>query len=650
MVLQAAFAAVVGLWAGQDEVVVGTPVAGRLHEALEGLIGFFVNTLALRTDLTGDPALPELLRRVREGALGAYGHQGVPFERLVEALQPEREAERSPLFQAMLVLQTAPMPAPRLAGLEVSALEGVGGSAKFDVTLALAPEGEGLVGALEYDAALFEASSMARLAGHVCEVLERMVAHPEARLSQLVAMPLGEVESWNATAHAIPAVTLPALFAAQAQRTPEAIALEYGPERLSYGALGTRVTALAAKLRRRGVGPEQVVGVCVERSFELVVALLAVLEAGAAYLPLDPAHPDARRRQMIAEAGATLLLDAPALAALEAEPPAAAAPPALNPEHLAYVIFTSGSTGTPKGVAVSHRSAVNMVLAHIAALDIHPGDRVLQFAAPGFDVSVAELWMGLAAGAAVVIPDAEQRLALGSFMPECRITHAMMVPGVLATLEASALSAYRSLVVGGEPCPPELIGRWGPGRRMINAYGPTETTVCATMSAPLSDATPAPLGRPIWNARVYVLDGDLSPVPVGVVGELYIGGMGVARGYLGRPDLTAERFVPDPFGVAGGRLYRSGDLGRWRSDGVLEFVGRGDGQLKLRGQRIEPGEVEAALLSHAGVREAAVVAREDRLIAYVVGEVAGEVLRRHVAGLLPEALVPAFVVERAADH
>ena len=406
------------------------------------------------------------------------------------------------------------------------------------------------------------------------------------------------------------------------------------------------------------------VGLALERSVELVVAVLAVLKAGGCYLPLDAGHPPARLAFLLADAGAALVLttaalaghlppEVPALRLDDAAPPLSSAPlgdderrGALGPDHLAYIIYTSGSTGAPKGAMVQHRGVVNLALAHIRDCDVRPGDRLLQYASPSFDVSVAELWMALLSGATLVMAPAERLVpgdALSQLMAEQAITHVLLVPSVLASLSDEALAQCRTLVVGGEPCPPELVARHSASRRMVNAYGPTEATVCATMSAPLAGAEAPALGRPIANMRVYILDDRLEPVPVGVAGELYLGGVGLARGYVGRPGLTAERFVADPFGAAGGRLYRTGDLGRWRGDGVVEFLGRSDGQVKLRGLRIEPGEIEAALLEYGAVAQAAVVVWRERLVAYVVAreaQVAAAALRFHLAARLPAHMLP----------
>ena len=469
---------------------------------------------------------------------------------------------------------------------------------------------------------------------------------------------------WNATAAAVPKVTLPELFTRQAARTPEAVAVSCGAQQLSYADLEARSNRLARRLIGLGVGPETVVGLALERSVELVVAVLAVLKAGGCYLPLDAGHPPARLAFLLADAGAALVLtstdlaprlprEVPALCLDEDAEEPSPAPlddaerrAALRPDHLAYIIYTSGSTGTPKGAMVQHRGVVNLALAHIRDCDVRPGDRLLQYASPSFDVSVAELWMALLSGATLVMAPVERLVpgdALAQLMAQQAITHVLLVPSVLASLSDAALAQCRTLVVGGEPCPPELVARHSASRRMVNAYGPTEATVCATMSAPLAGAEPPALGRPIANTRVYVLDERLDPVPVGVAGEIYLGGVGLARGYVGRADLTAERFVADPFGSAGERLYRTGDLGRWRADGVVEFLGRSDGQVKLRGLRIEPGEIEAALVAHGAVAQAAVVVWRERLVAYVVARgaaVAAAALRAHLALRLPAHMLP----------
>ncbi len=487
------------------------------------------------------------------------------------------------------------------------------------------------------------------------------------------------VEEWNATSRPVPAASLPALFAAQAAATPDAIAAVYQDRELSYAALDAHANRLAHHLRSQGVGAETVVGLLVDRSLELVIGLLGILKAGAAYLPLDPSYPAQRLSFMLSDAGCSVLVtqqalleragglvlaqdgaaNPPRLIRLDADWGAIALEPshapaiAIAPEQAAYVIYTSGSTGTPKGVVVAHRGIPNLAAAQIERFAINAKARLLQFASPSFDAAVSEIATALLSGASLVLPSEERSgEPLSKLIVEHKVTHATLPPVLLPELPADL--PLQSLIVAGEACPAEEVTRWSPGRRMINAYGPTEITVCATMSDALSGGeTSPPIGRPIWNTRVYVLDGGLLPVPAGVSGELYIAGCGVARGYLGRFGLTAERFVADPFGGPGSRMYRTGDLGRWRSDGVLEFLGRSDGQVKLRGFRIEPGEIEAALVCEAGVAQAAVVAREDRpgqarLVGYVVASAGASLdvasLRSALVRRLPEYMVPSALV------
>ncbi|HSF40732.1 MAG TPA: amino acid adenylation domain-containing protein, partial [Thermoanaerobaculia bacterium] len=657
MVLLAGFEAVLARLSGQDVLAVGTPVAGRNRREVEDLIGFFVNTLVLRADLGDDPSFRELLARARRETLEAYAHQDLPFEKLVEELAPRRSLGHTPLFQAMLVLQNAPVGALELPGLALAPFHAPAGTAKFDLTLALAESGDRLVGSLEYNRDLFDPATADRLLGYLATLL---AGDKATRLSELPL--LGEAERhqildvWNDTAEELPeGVSVVQLFAERAAREPEAVALVHGERRMTCGELRTRAGRLAWRLRRLGVGPETVVAVAAERSVERVVAILGVLEAGGAYLPLDPAHPRERIAFLLEDSGARVLIDAAGEEVEEEEPEL----PAVGPDDLAYVIYTSGSTGRPKGVMAAHRGLVNLALAQIRRFDLGPGRRVLQLASPGFDASVSEIFTALLSGAALHLADRDELLpgpGLARLIAEQGITTVTFTPSTLAALEAAVpeerLPSIETLIVAGEACPPALAARWSSGRRLINAYGPTEATVCA--SADLSGRGDT-LGRPIANVRLYVLDSGLRPLPVGAPGEIVIGGAGVTRGYLGRPDGTAERFVPDAFAaLPGARAYRTGDLGRFRADGRLEFLGRADQQVKVRGIRVEPGEVEAALARHPQVREAVVVAREDvpgdlRLVAYVVpaGEEAPAAsdLRGFLAERLPEALVPsAFLV------
>ncbi|PJN21420.1 non-ribosomal peptide synthetase [Kitasatospora sp. CB02891] len=625
MVLQAALAALYTRLGAGTDIPIGSPIAGRTDEALDDLVGFFVNTLVLRTDTGGDPSFAELLGRVRETALSAYAHQDVPFEHLVEALNPSRSLSHHPLFQTVLAVQNAPMGRFSLPGLDVATYAVGTGTAKFDLGVSLAeqfgPDGSpaGIVGGVEYATDLFDRSTVLALTRRWMLLLEAVTADPDRPIGRIELLDPDErhqlLERGNATAREVAAVPVPQAFAAQVARTPDAVALVCGDAELTYRQLGARANRFAHALIAQGVRPEQVVAVALPRSVESVVAVLGVLKAGAAYLPVDPAYPEARIALMLDDARPSVVVDDPAMVA-EGEWPDTDPDVPLDVRHPAYVIYTSGSTGRPKGVVVAHGGVASLVAAQIERFAIEPDSRVLQFASPSFDASVSEIFTALLCGAALVLPPAAEPLAALTD-PGLRASHATVPPSVLAAVPESSV-AVRTLVVAGEACPPELVDRWASGRRMINAYGPTETTVCATMSDPLTPGSGVPpIGRPIANARVYVLDDRLRPAPPGVVGELYVAGAGLARGYLNRPGLTAGRFVACPFG-AGERMYRTGDLVRWLRDGQLEYLGRADDQAKVRGFRVEPGEIEAALAEHPAVARAAVLAQDDRLIGYVV--------------------------------
>ncbi len=681
MVLQAALAALLTRLGGGHDIPIGSPIAGRTDSALDDLVGFFVNTLVLRTDTSGNPSFRELIARVRTGNLAAYSHQELPFERLVEVINPARSLARHPLFQVMLAFQNnAPVRFDHLPGLHTAFEPVANVSAKFDLSLALGEQRSsdgspaGINGALEYATDLFDRGTAEAMARRFVRLLEAAIADPEETIGTLDILGPDErrtiLRDWNDTARAIPSATLPELFAAQAAKTPDATAVVFADERLTYAQLDARSNQLAHHLRALGVGPEVVVGLCAERSLEMLVGLIGILKAGGAYLPLDPDYPAERLGFMLADAGAPLLLTHSALLGrlpahgartvwLDADWPAIAEQPtsaptsALQPQNTAAVIYTSGSTGVPKGVSVAHLGILNLAAAQIERFAIASDANVLQFASPSFDAAISEIATVLTSGAALVLPAAAERSgdALARLIRAQAVSHATLPPVLLADLPADL--PLRTLTVAGEACSADAVARWSPGRRMINAYGPTETTVCATMSDALSGTVVPPIGRPIWNTQVYVLDGCLQPVPAGVTGELYITGAGLARGYLGRAGLTAERFVADPFGRAGSRMYRTGDLARWRADGVLDFLGRADAQVKLRGFRIEPGEIEAALVRHGSVAQAAVIAREDqpgnkRLVAYVVAAAGASIdataLRTHLATSLPDYMVPSAFV------
>ncbi|HVR99225.1 MAG TPA: amino acid adenylation domain-containing protein, partial [Thermoanaerobaculia bacterium] len=604
--------------------------------------------------------------------LKAYAHQDVPFERLVQELQPQRDLSRSPLFQTMLAFQDGPVEEPRLAGLAAEVLEPHTGTAKFELTLALSESGV----FLEYNCDLFDAATARRLAGGLVTLLAGAAAAPELSLLDLPL--LGEAEArqvlveWNATASPYPAeLGLHELFERQAARTPEAVALIHGLERLSYRDLDVQAERLAHRLRALGVGPEVRVAVLARRTPAMVAALLAVLKAGGAYVPLDPGYPAARVALVLADSAAPVLLTEEALAS--SLPPYAGEVVLLDgapmetvkaekeprgffhPEQLAYLIYTSGSTGRPKGVGIRHASAVAMVSWAAAAFPAGRLARVLASTSICFDLSVFELFVPLAAGGAVVLAD--DVLALPELAAADEVTLVNTVPSGLAELvRAGALpDSVRTVNLAGEPLRRELVSRLYESsgvQEVYNLYGPSEDTTYSTgVLVARSEEREPSIGRPLANARVYVLDvlgHGLRPVPPGAAGELWLGGEGLARGYLGRPDLTAERFRPDPFGGAGGRLYRTGDRARWLAAGELEFLGRLDHQVKVRGFRIEPGEIEAALARHPGVAEAAVVVREDRLVAYVAPGPDAAELRAFLRERLPEYMVPSswVVLER----
>ncbi|MEV5427837.1 non-ribosomal peptide synthase/polyketide synthase [Streptomyces sp. NPDC052701] len=657
---------------GGRDIAVGTVTSGRDRAETQNLIGFFVNTLVLRSRVEPQQPFPEFLDGVRATVLDAFAHQEVPFEQVVDEVQPVRDTSRTPLFQVMVVLQNTPAAGLDLPGLDVTDVETDLRHAAFDLTLEFAETGSGaLDGLLTYNTDLFDAATAERMADQLATLLTAVAEDPDRPLG---ALPLASEETLKAlleqgrgTARPVPAATLPDLFERQAARTPDAVALADGARRWTYAEVDRWANRLAHRLIGLGVGPERVVALALPRAAETVVAQLAVAKAGGAFLPVDPDYPEQRRKFMLRDAGAHLVLADPAQVrdadGPDTAPTDADRTAALTPGHPAYVIYTSGSTGTPKGVVVTHRGLAGFAAGAAERYAAGPGDRVLQFASPSFDASVLELCVSLLSGATLVTgeegPLVGERLA--EVLAGRRISHALIPPAALATVApgtSGALPELRTLIVGAEACPADLVEVWAPGRRMINSYGPTEATVVATWTGPLAPgAGVPPIGRPAGATRVHVLDHALRPVPPGVTGELYVAGPGLARGYLNRPGLTARRFVADPFGAPGERMYRTGDLARWDADGQLRFAGRADDQVKLRGFRIEPGEIESALRRHPRVRDAAAVVRADgpgRLVAYVVpaedtaGDAAGELdvaeLREHLAGLLPPYMVPSAFV------
>ncbi|WP_447009228.1 non-ribosomal peptide synthase/polyketide synthase [Saccharothrix hoggarensis] len=635
-------------WSGQDDFAVGTVASGRDRPETQELVGFFVNTVVLRARIEPSATFPEFLARTRDTVLDAFAHQDVPFERVVDAVQPDRDTSRTPLFQAVVALQNAPQ-AQGFPGLAAVDVPQPVVSTGFDVTVEFTEEdGGALHGSVEYNTDLFDAGTVERMVEHLGVLLSGIAADADRPLWALPVLPDDEREllaRWGSSGPAVAGPGFVELVEARAAETPDVPALT-GAAELTYAELNARANRLAHHLVGLGAGPERIVALRLPRSADLVVAELAVLKAGAAFLPVDPEYPAERIAFMLADARPLVVLDGPVdVSGLPDTNPGVA----VRPEHPAYVIYTSGSTGRPKGVVVSHTGLATFATSAIAHFDVTPGDRVLEFSSPSFDASVLELCLALPAGAALVVPPPGPLLGdqLAEVIDAHGVTHALIPPVALATVPDVPLPAFRTLIVGGDACSADLVRRWAPGRRMVNAYGPTESTVVASWSDPLVPGGVPPIGRPVPGTRAHVLDGALRPVPIGVAGELYVAGVGLARGYLDRPGLTAQRFVANPFGPPGSRMYRTGDVVRWTSRGVLEFVGRADEQVKIRGFRIELGEVETALLRHPDVREAVVVARSDarghkRLVAYVVGDVSR--LRDFLGETLPDYLVPSLFV------
>ncbi|CAJ8507110.1 syringomycin synthetase [Burkholderia pseudomallei] len=708
MTLLSSWAAALSRLSGQEEVVIGSPVAGRNRTEVEPLIGFFVNTLALRLDLSSEPTVGELLKRTKAQVLSAQAHQDLPFDQVVERVKPPRSTAHPPLFQVMFVWQNMPAGELTIPGLTIRAVETPLQTAQFELTLSLREAGDDIVGHLNYASALFDESTVRRYVTYWCRLLEGMTAGP-ANVSVARLPLLDEAErkqvvyAWNATERDYPIEQcIHQLFEAQVDRKPEAIALTFDGQRLGYAELNARANRLAHYLQERGVGPDRLVALCAERGIEMVVGLLAILKAGGAYVPLDPSHPPERLRRMLDDTNPVAVLvddiGADALASFESHVAARsprvhlsrdiaqwrACSPA-NPStpreraarRLAYVIYTSGSSGEPKGVMNEHRGVVNRLWWMQQTYALDERDAVLQKTPFSFDVSVWEFFWPLMSGARLVIakPEGHKDPAyLSELIDRERVTTLHFVPSMLqAFLEdegaARGCGSVKRVMCSGEALPPSLVKRFYrclPDARLHNLYGPTEAAVDVTAWACDAEEGGAsvPIGRPIANTRIYVLDEYGQPVPRGVAGELYIGGVQVARGYLNRPELTRERFVDDPF-VAGGRLYKTGDLARWRTDGSLEYLGRNDFQVKIRGFRIELGEIEAQLAKVAGVRETVVLAREaapdtkrhaasnensasnsgeKRLVAYYTGDADATALRAQAAQHLPSYMVPSAYV------
>jgi amino acid adenylation domain-containing protein len=685
MALLAGYQSLLARWSGQNDVVVGTYSGNRSRRELEGLIGFFINTLVLRTGLAGDPSFAQMIGRVRETTLEAYAHGDVPFEKLLETLQLPRDPSRTPLFQALLVLQNFPPTRADLsAGVRLSGMAVGSEKSDYDLALWLGEGADGIGGMLEYSTDLFDESTAVCFAGQLRILLEAAVADPERNIWTLPLMEREQERQLVAWSRG-PAVPpgeplLHLLIEEQAARTPGAVALEAGGLGVTYAELVDRARRLAGHLRRMEIGPGSIVALTAERTPDLIIAMLATLQAGAAYLPMDPGYPQERRDFMAEDSGAVSFKDFKDSRDIKdsgsssLESLSSFGSFDLAPSSPAYVIYTSGSTGWPKGVVVPHGAIAAFVRAARETYGLASGDRVLQFASISFDTSAEEIWPALASGATLVLRPEDMAATIPHFLRELErlgITHLDLPTAfwheMVLGLEAEDLALppdLRLVILGGEEALADRFALWrrrvGSSVRLVNTYGPTETTIVATRRelSDLSPGTAVPIGRPIAGAGAYVLDRFFAPVPPGVRGELWIGGSGMARGYLGRPDLTAERFVPDPFGdEPGARLYRTGDLAVLRPDGDLIFAGRADRQLKIRGYRIEPGEIEAALRLHPAVRDAVVDARgpgdAKRLIAWIVPREGTEApgagdLRAFLRGMLPEPLLPAAFAPLAA--
>ncbi|MBO3458249.1 amino acid adenylation domain-containing protein [Aetokthonos hydrillicola Thurmond2011] len=684
MTMLAAFQTLLYRYTQQEDITVGSPIANRNRSELEGLIGCFVNSLVLRTDFSGNPTFRELLRRVREVTLGAYSHQDLPFEKLVEELHPERDLSYHPFFQVVFSLQNTPIEALELPGITLSVFEFDTKTAKLDLEFHLWQDLDTLKGEMVYSTDLFDDATITRMLGHFQTLLESVVANPEQRLSDLSLITVRELQEllidWNDTKRDYSHnKCFHQLFEAQVEETPDAIALVFGDEQLSYRELNRRSNQLAHYLQKIGVETQSLVGICVERSPLMIIALLGIFKAGGAYLPLDPSLPQERLNFMLEDAKVSVLLTHSSLAPVfnegwrdllsvicidedwatikqySQENPISC----VTLENLAYVIYTSGSTGKPKGVLLQHRGLSNLAEAQIEVFNLQPSNRILQFASLSFDASIFEIVMALRTGATLYLANKESLVPgqpLLQLLREKAITHVTLPPAVLAILPSESLPALQTIICAGESCTEDIVKRWWkPQRRFFNAYGLTESTVWSTVVEIDTISEKPPIGRPIANTQIYILDKHLQPLPIGIPGELYIGSDGLAQGYINRPEFTNEKFIPNPFIPKNkARLYKTGDLARYLNDGNIEFLGRIDNQVKIRGFRIELSEIETALSQHKTVQKAVVITKEhvsgDKyLVAYIVPNLESQnfvsLLRNFLKEKLPEYMVPkVFVV------
>jgi amino acid adenylation domain-containing protein len=703
MTLLSAFVTLLSRYSGQEDIVVGSLIANRNYSETEPIIGFFLNTLVLRTHLQGNPTFQKLLARVRQVALDAYAHQDVPFEQVVEALQPERNLSHNLLFQVMFVLQNAPMGRLKLPGLTITPMKMERVKANFDLTLSMTETEQGLIGELEYNTDLFDETTITRMAGHFQTLLEAIVTNSQQRVSELPLLTEAQrhqlLVEWNDTEPEYPQdKCIHQLFEAQVEQTPDAVAVVFEEQQLTYRELNCRANCLARLLvMEQGVGPDTIVTLLAERSIDFLIAMMAVFKAGGAYLPLDSHHPPQRLCQVLEQSETPLVLAAnkfePVLLQALVSLPSGKRPQVLlieellqqqqseenlpvccTPSNLAYVIYTSGSTGAPKGAMLEHRGMLNHLYAKILDLKLTDADTVAQTARQSFVISVWQFLAALLVGARIHIFNDEAARDPAQLLEQVEhqgISILEIVPSLLRMmLEEIALrsparpnlSALRWLLLTGEALPPKLCRQWldyYPTIPMLNAYGSTECSDDVAhypiYQPPATEVLNMPIGRPVANMRLYVLDSQLQPVPIGVAGELYVGGIGVGRGYLNSAERTAEVFIPDPFAQEpGARLYKTGDLARYLSDGNIQFLGRLDRQVKIRGFRIELREIEALMAQHPDILQTVVIAREDQpdnklLVAYVVPNQeqvpTPSELRRFLKEKLPDYMVPeAFVV------
>lgn len=706
MTLLAALNILLYRYSQQDDIVIGSPIASRNRPELEGLIGFFVNTLTLRTDLSGQPSFQELLERVRQVTLGAYAHPNIPFEELVATLKPERPLGYSPWFQVMFVFQNQPLRSLDLSGLKIRPFERQHqqGNVMFDITLFMEERRNGLRGKLVFKTDLFEPTTISRMVGHFQTLLEGVVTNPQQSIAELPLLAAGELQQRLSNSHqtrtVMPLETgIHQLFEAQAEKTPEAIALIHQDSQLTYQALNHRANYLANYLRSLGVGPETLVGLSIERSLEMIIGLLGILKAGAAYVPLDPTYPQERLAMMVADAQPQVIVTMQRLQGVlplrnipivcldnDWEAITQSSPNSLDSgsqsNNLAYVIYTSGSTGQPKGVMIEHRSLVNFVTAAIAEYEISAGDRMLQFASINFDTAAEEIFPALCTGATLVLRTDQMLSSPTHFIQQCDTlgltvldlptAYWHQLTAELPTTHCPVPPSLRLVIIGGEVAIPEQVSNWytwlnaspslslSPPPLLINTYGPTESTIVATaynIPNTKNSLATIPIGQGFAHADIHLLDAHLQPVPIGVPGEIYIGGPGLARGYLNRLELTHDRFISHPFSTdPSAKLYKTGDLACYLADGNLKFLGRWDDQVKIRGFRIELGDIESALSQHPMVRQCKVLAREDdpgdrRLVGYVVVRedeaVTMPELREYLLLKLPKPMIPSAFVQLA---